>query len=437
MKISFYGYLYKFCRPDLRSIFNKNSLNIFLRCITLLSKFALIFVMARTLAPDFLGQYGIFAATTSFSLYLLGLDFYTYSTRELLSADIELWPKYLRDQMVCFFLTYGALFPTFVFIFIFEVLPWHLAGLFYLILITEHLAQELNRLLVAIGHPLKATMLLLFRQGFWVYAIIAVLLTSPAARSLETVLTGWAVGGIIAVLFGFYNLRTLPWHVIRVRDGIDWAWLSRGVRVAMPFLLGTLALRAIFTVDKYLLQYFQGDAFVGVYTFYIGVAQTIMTFADSGVFSFTYPNAVSYYRNHRFREFHACMKQMWFHTLLCSLLLSLSIAVVIYPLTLYIEKAIYLSNLNSFFILLLAINCFVLGMVPHYGLYAASQDKIIIFTHFFSLVIFILLSFPAGHYFGLLGMSCALLGTCIFASGLKFIFYQRQIRKTELYVLNQ
>lgn len=65
--------------------------NIAIRGSTLASKFLLIFFLARFLEPSELGVYGLFAATIGYSLYLLGFDFYTYTTRELLKCDRSQW----------------------------------------------------------------------------------------------------------------------------------------------------------------------------------------------------------------------------------------------------------------------------------------------------------------------------------------------------------
>ena len=65
--------------------------SIVLRGMTLGSKFLLIFILARFLTPAELGLYGLLAATIGYALHLLGLDFYTYTTRELLKRPREEW----------------------------------------------------------------------------------------------------------------------------------------------------------------------------------------------------------------------------------------------------------------------------------------------------------------------------------------------------------
>lgn len=73
-------------------------INIALRGMTLGSKFLLIFFLARFLEPAELGLYGLLVATIGYALYLLGLDFYTYSTREILKRERNEWGGLLKNQ---------------------------------------------------------------------------------------------------------------------------------------------------------------------------------------------------------------------------------------------------------------------------------------------------------------------------------------------------
>lgn len=50
-------------------------INLNLRTVTLLSKFALIFVLAKLLEPAEVGLYGLLAATVALGFMALGYDF--------------------------------------------------------------------------------------------------------------------------------------------------------------------------------------------------------------------------------------------------------------------------------------------------------------------------------------------------------------------------
>jgi hypothetical protein len=74
--------------------------NIGLRGTTLCTRFLFVFFLARYVTPASVGYYGLFTATVSYALYLVGLDFYTYNTRELLRVPREQHGRMIRDQAV-------------------------------------------------------------------------------------------------------------------------------------------------------------------------------------------------------------------------------------------------------------------------------------------------------------------------------------------------
>lgn len=68
----------------------KSFVNLLLHTATLVSKFALVFVLAKFLESAEVGLYGLLVATIAFVVGALGFSFYTYSTRELIASFVGL-----------------------------------------------------------------------------------------------------------------------------------------------------------------------------------------------------------------------------------------------------------------------------------------------------------------------------------------------------------
>lgn len=237
--------------PLLNSL-RTRALNIGLRGITLASRFLLIFFLARFLEPAQLGLYGLLTATIGYSLYLLGFDFYTFTTREILKRDRNEWGGLLKDQGALSLVLYAIFIPLLSLIFFNSLLPWRFAGWFFALLVLDHINQELSRLLVAISEQLLASVLLFIRQGTWALAVPALMAIDPTTRSLDYVLGAWTVAGVVAVLAGGYRLTQLQiagWH-----KKVDWRWIATGLKVSIPLLVATLAIRGVFTLDRYWLK---------------------------------------------------------------------------------------------------------------------------------------------------------------------------------------
>lgn len=367
---------------------SKRLANLSLRAATLVSKFALIFVLAKFLEPTEVGLYGLLSATVFYVLMALGFDFYTFASRELIVTDRRNWAGMLRDQGVFYGITYSALLPLCLLLFWLGLLPWQLAVWFFPLLALEHLAQELNRLLVAISEPLWASIVLFVRSGAW--AIIAALWMwfDPVQRSLDFVLAAWAIGVFVSCLLGASRLR--GFDRASLQRAIDWAWIRKGIRVALPFVLATLSLRALYTVDRYWIEALGGLEQLAAYVLFVGIANAIMSFLDAAVFTFAYPALIASAGKADRPTFDRQMRRLGQHTLAVALGLSIAAVVCAGPLIDWLDRPSYTQHFSLLYWTVLAAALFGISMIPHYGLYARREDRTIVFSHLASLPIFLL-----------------------------------------------
>ncbi|MBK9455474.1 MAG: hypothetical protein IPO24_07730 [Bacteroidetes bacterium] len=141
------------------------SANLGIRGATLIGKFLLVYFLADQLTVEQNGVWGIFTTSIALSLYVVGLDFYTYSSRRILDFKEEDRSPMLRDQLVFYFISYLVLFPILGLLFVFNVIDIKFAIFFYAILIFEHLAQEAYRTFVVFSKPIIANIILFLRTG--------------------------------------------------------------------------------------------------------------------------------------------------------------------------------------------------------------------------------------------------------------------------------
>ena len=383
------------------------ALNIALRGATLASRFLLIFFLARFLEPAQLGLYGLLTATIGYSLYLLGFDFYTFTTREILKRERHEWGELLKNQGALSLVLYVIFIPLLSLIFVKGLLPWSLAGWFFVLLVLEHLNQELSRLLVAISEQLLASVMLFVRQGTWAIAVTALMMIDPATRSLDYVFGAWTVAGFMAILLGPYRLSKLGiagWH-----KKVDWAWIVKGLRVSILFLLATLALRGIFTLDRYWLQSLGGLEVVGAYVLFMGIAATLMSFLDAGVFAFSYPGLISSCQKKQPDLFFQNFRKMLIQTCVLSFGFVIVSLLLLSPLLSWLGNPLYVAQKSLYPWVLITMVLYALGMVPHYALYAQGLDRPIIQSHIVSLVLFVIVTWLLSKYFPLLAVP---LGLC-------------------------
>ncbi|HJU66311.1 MAG TPA: hypothetical protein VJ596_11565, partial [Gemmatimonadaceae bacterium] len=208
-------------------------LNMGLRGLTLVSKFLLLLGLARYLAPEELGVYGVFVGTVGIAVYVLGFDIYVYNTREILAQEERHRPAIIRDQAIFHLLAYAVTLPLLLGVFVGGFLAWRYAALFYIVLIFEHLSQEAYRLLLVLSRPIAANMLLFVRAGAWVLPVLLAVFWASDLRRIEVVLAAWAVGAAASVGLATVLLSRLEWRTVR-ETPIAWHAMQRAALGSVP-----------------------------------------------------------------------------------------------------------------------------------------------------------------------------------------------------------
>ena len=391
--------------------------------MTLGSRFVLIFILAKLLEPAELGLYGLLTATIAYVMMAVGFDFYSYTTRELINTDRKDWLALLRDQGVFFGITYAAVLPLCFLIFWFDFLPWTLAMWFFPLLVLEHIAQEFNRLLIAISEPLWASIVLFLRSGLWAIVASVWMWFLPDQRNLNFVFTAWFTGALFACLLAVSRLRGLDRAPLA--RAIDWTWIKHGVRVAAPFVLATLSLRAMNTVDRYWIEALSGLEVLAAYVLFVGIANVIMTFLDAAVFTFIYPALIASAGKRDQVAFNALMKRLTQQTVVITAGLSLLVIVLASPVLDWLNKPVYTKYFSLLYWTVLATALLAISMIPHYALYARHCDKPIIVSHLASLPIFFISIYLLSSTLAESAVPAAMAITFLFLLLLKSMFFRR------------
>ncbi len=384
-------------------------LNVGLRALTMASKFVLLFFMARLLDPAQVGVYGLMTVTIPLALYVLGFDFYTYSTREILKHGRGKWATMIRDQFAFHAIAYAVVLPLLLIVFLTGTLPWKYVVWFYLLLVLEHVAQEFYRILVTLSQPLLANLALFFRSGAWCYAAVVVMHARPSTRGLGTIWFAWTAGGLIGLVVPAWYLRGLGWRKA-MNSAPDWRWITQGTAVSARFLGSTLAMTAITTLDRFMLKHYWSESAVGVYTFYAAVYVSVITFVETGVTMIMFPKLVEAYQNERFAEYSELMRRYARNMGLALVASCLLAAAGIYPVLSLIGKPIYLNYLPAFWVLLAAAVVVELGNIPHYELYVRRMDQPIVMSTVAGLTVSIPLFVLLTPRYGQLGTAISVLG---------------------------
>ncbi|MHC8387653.1 lipopolysaccharide biosynthesis protein [Pseudomonas sp. MDT2-39-1] len=366
-------------------------------------------------------MYGLLSATIGYALYVVGFEFYNFSTREMIGEDSKHWLGMIRDQLVLYLILYVVFLPFALFVFFKGWLPWTHVFWFLGLALLEHIAQELNRILVAISEQLLASFVLFLRSGAWCLAVVAIMWADPALRNLEFVLGGWVLGCLFACLIAVRKI--LSFDKTSIASAVNWVWIARGIKVAIPLLIASLAMRGVFTFDRYWVESISNLSVLGSYVLFVGMASAVLSFLDAGVIVFFYPKLVASAKNGNLVAFKKDMKDLTFNIVgVTAFLVAACYGVSGFVLQ-WLDNSVYTENIFILYWLLLAVTIYSVSMIPHLGLYAFGHDKAISYSQLIGFFVFLGFAYSLGDKLGVVAIPLAMCVAFTLILGWKLISY--------------
>lgn len=396
-------------------------LNLFLRGLSMAARFILIFYLGKYFSLDELGSYGIFFTTVTLSLFLLGLDFYTFANREVLNMKQEDRLTILRNQLVFYGFTYVVFLLPLLLIFYYNVLPLEYLFFFYFILIFEHISQEFYRLFTVLSFPVFANWLLFLRTGLWVYLLALGWLLFPGlSYSLSLVFWGWLIGSGLSVIIGFIKIIHL--HKGSVLKPLDIKWFIPGLKVSMLYFGGTIALKIIEFSNRYMLEYWCSMKAVGIYTFFSQIANMINIVIFTLFFMVIYPKLLTAVNENNTAEREKLKKLMMNKTLLYSAGLAILLVIIIKPVLYIINKTDFDNEMMTFYFLILSNVALNISFVYHYILYAFKKDTHLLIATVVSAIVNIILNVVLINFWSISGAAFSVFASYAVLAMIKWVY---------------
>lgn len=385
---------------------NYNIVGLGLRSASILGKFILIAYLASVFSLAELGVYGLFLTSAVLVTYLLGFEFHTYTTRQILGTVPERRPNIILNQIVMHSGAYLLVLPFVLLIFWGGFLPWSTAFLFYLVVIFVHLGQEIYRLLIILSRPTAAYLVSFLLHGSWTFVVILVTWLWPAWQTLNMVFAFWAgfaflgvfVGAILLMRMGLFHFQ---------QKSVDFAWIWQGIQVGYKFFIGIIAYRIIDLSDRYFVQYYHGDAEVGIYTLFGSVANIAQEFVFAGFVAVIFPKIISSLELGDLATYRTQLQRLKQSVFRGSAVMVLVLTAGIYLLIFLLQREELLMAIPAYFLLLGSATVLNLSMIPHYQLYAHGQDQLIMYSVLIGLGLNLILNIILIPSFGITGAALA------------------------------
>jgi len=367
------------------------------------SKFLVFTLMSKYFQTDIFGDYSLMTSIITVSIFMLGLDFYNFSIRDILTTEDD---SQIRSKVATTFILYGFIYMFFV-CFSYTIFKsvdyinpftWSLIGL----CITEHLSQEIYRLLIGFKRVLLANILLFLRTVGWAIVILYFVFFEVLEVTIDLIFKLWLLANTLTILYVFC-LAIFKNIKFRSSVNIDYKWIKKGIRVCYLFFLATVSLKAIEYANRFIIDYYLGKEIAGVFTFYSSLSILITVYINTIVISYELPELITHARSNKIKGlFIKFKKSMTIQLIVGSLLLLM----IIKPLLIWQNKPIFENYLPLIFFMLIGVGLMNYSLIYHFKLYVFHKDwqifKIMMITGALSLILAVILT----AFFGVYG--CAL-----------------------------
>lgn len=351
----------------------------FIRLITIATRGMFVFAAAKYLEGSDFGYYIAIGASISLLQYFVAGD-YSYITHRELFADRLRLEEILGAQVPLLSLLFLASIPLLIILLPLHI-EMHLIILAAAILFFESATSELQRHLVAISKFTRANLLLFLKSAGWMMPTLCLFYLDNKYRSIDTLLIAWTVGLGVSLSLGLFGIPkniTLQWSKNK-------RLLFKYFAAVPNVLVGTIATRSLFSVDRIVVEKFVGLEMVGVYGLYVGISAAFVAILDAGVLTRSYPGLVTSAVKDPV-HFNSISKRIRMQIIGVTIF-----AIAVYYMTIeiflrFISKSGMTDYSNAGALLILAYGVYSLSFPLNCKLYALGHDKSISLINVVSLL---------------------------------------------------
>lgn len=356
--------------------------SILLRVLSMASRFGFLLVLASAAPVSVVADYGVLAGFVSAAAYLIGFDLYIQASRNVRRS--RTYHTYLSNQLV---FSLGAIVVVFA---LRGIWPTTQSGegyvlLLSLVLLTDFAQQEFARVFLAHGRYQWANVFQFLRLGLWpAMLLVEMTLLGRTAQDISHVLEFWAGVNAVATLGGIVMVTRLV-QGFRLRP--SWRLFVAALPRQLLIFSSSAVLLLFSGVDRVLLSSRSGDAYVAAYVFYGSIYGTTLTLIYTGLINPYYatwadrsvPWAV---KEQKLRQFG--IVAVGFAVMaVASLFFGMDILLGI----LHRSEYAGLRFVQFYFIAYVLVS--VVGMIPHFTLFAQRRDRAIAVASGATLVVFL------------------------------------------------
>tara|TARA_A100001015_G_scaffold298905_1_gene382271 strand:+ start:1153 stop:2421 length:1269 start_codon:yes stop_codon:yes gene_type:complete len=402
--------------------------SLLLRFSGAIAKFVLTLYLAKFLSPQDLGEIALLIALVTISTQIIGMDVHYFNSRIISSGSKTIASNTIKSQMFLHLISYIFLIPFLSFLVYIGFLKTSFFFLILVIIIFEHLSIEITRFLQFILRPNTGALILFIRNALYVIIFISISLSDKKYLSIDFLLVSWTFSIFIAFLLGIFFIR--DYLLLQLsKTNKDLSYYLDLIKRSSPFLISSTFFMLLQFLDRFVLNYFDGEYLVGILFFYAGIATSIHLFANYTVGVFHGPIAIKKFRNEGV-DSYLKEKKIMINRSVIAVVVALVLAItLIEPLIEYVGRVEYIDYINIFYIFLLAQVLLVISDFFQLDLYVRNFDKAIMKASISAGIFAFIFQIILVKNFSIYGAATATTIGVIMLTIFRYIFYKYDIKK--------
>lgn len=373
------------------------------------AKFLLVIGLSKTLTTADYGVFSLIITSLTFLIFFLGLDFYNFSHREIIDND-DTKIQLIVNQFWFHLLAYIVYFPIIYLIFLIDIIPMEYLIPFYILLILEHIGQELFRFFNLFNKHNQANLSLFIRTALWIVVMVLVeYIYLKKDITIINIIYYWIGGSALSIVYSLFYLvfKTKISYKSVNFFSIDRKWIKKGIKISIPFFLGTIAYKVIEYSDRYMIDWFLDKESVGIYSFYTNFANIINIVVNTVTITLLVPNLLRAVTSGDSESIKIKTAGFSKELYLTTIIVAIVIVVLIFPTLNWLDKEEFSTELNIYFIILASNVVFNVSLLYHFLLYAYKKDSLIFKPTIYASLINVILNFIFIPKFGLIAAAAS------------------------------
>jgi O-antigen/teichoic acid export membrane protein len=355
------------------------------RLISLFLRFIQVFLVGRFLPPEKFSVYILFVSLSAFFIIVNGFDVTRFLQKEYKYLGTNRRIDNIKVSTYWLGLYYLLFFVVCCVSSYYFNLDFLLAFLFFVFVFVEHIAQELGRFAMYFGKQMVFTIGNFLRTGLPVLMIAVYVFSLGDSNLLLFIIFSLIFSSLIGAFYlareqNVFKLVKTKAFNRKIESGQRFGWLIKALKFSIPLFVSTMSVKAVFVVDKVLLNELVTDEILGFYSLGISAGLVIITLLELLLISYYIPLC------YQLRDDLVSLKESYKAYLFRSVCLVIPLYVLgvlffyeVYP---YLYTALYQPSLFQVFIVVSLPATLALSNVPKQTLIVLEDRFFIMYVSF-------------------------------------------------------